>query len=120
MARLFIDRDACMYKNNIVLGKNLVYKYSGTSLIPNLNYLAAQIIWHWSGGYSNLINTHTRCMIKLHALQYMVSSSTSIYSAKCSSHLDSKLVILDTLKGGTAQEKLATEYGIGRSTIGDI
>ena len=60
-------------------------------------------------------------MIKLHALQ-----STS--SAKCSSKkrkhvvltLDDKRAILDRLKSGTTQEKLAAEYGVGHSTIGDI
>ena len=34
--------------------------------------------------------------------------------------LEKKLSILDRLKSGEAQGKLATEYGVGRSTIGDI
>ena len=34
--------------------------------------------------------------------------------------LENKLAILDRLKMGATQEKLASEYGIGRSTVGDL
>ena len=34
--------------------------------------------------------------------------------------LEKKLSILDRLKSGETQGKVATEYGVGRSTIGDI
>ena len=34
--------------------------------------------------------------------------------------LEKKLSILDRLKSGETPGKLATEYGVGRSTIGDI
>ena len=34
--------------------------------------------------------------------------------------LENKLAILDRLKTGATQEKLASEYGIGRSTVGDL
>ena len=34
--------------------------------------------------------------------------------------LEKKFSILDRLKSGETQGKLTTEYGVGRSTIGDI
>ena len=34
--------------------------------------------------------------------------------------LESKIAVLDCLKAGVMQEKLADEYRIGRSTVGDI
>ena len=34
--------------------------------------------------------------------------------------LEQRLIILERLKKGTTQEELAGEYGVGRSTIGDI
>ena len=34
--------------------------------------------------------------------------------------LENKLAIVDRLKAGTTQKKLAEEYGIGRSTVGNL
>ena len=48
------------------------------------------------------------------------SSSSSCKRRRVVLTLEQKLAILDRLKKGESQEKLASEYGAGRSMISDI
>ena len=51
----------------------------------------------------------------------MATSSSSVKKSKQKfTIIDSKLAILDSLKGGATQAELADEYAIGTSIIGDI
>ena len=76
-----------------------------------------------------LINAHAVCTVKMQGLHNGYCSCYSLLLVLLNvpgkkKHviltLEKKLSILNRLKSGEMQEKLAIECGVGRSTIGDI
>ena len=75
-----------------------------------------------------LINAHAACTVKMQSLHNGYCSCYSLLlvllivpgKKMWVLTLEKKLSILDRLKSGEMQEKLAIEYGIGGSMIGDI
>ena len=49
----------------------------------------------------------------------MASSSSSASKSKKRKCIESKIAILDQLKAGVTQAKLADDYGVGSSTVGE-
>ena len=112
-----------VYKCSVVYGDEFLSSADSepqlqwTLTYPDPEYLAARII-RTAHPFSNY-NAHV-----LHVYAKMASSSCS---ASCSRKrkrtvvsLETKLGILDRLKKGEIQAQLASEYGVGKSTVADI
>ena len=86
----------------------------GCPIIPGLSYPAAQIVQP----------RNITFQIALTVQVQMASSSSSMRKStkrrRIVPLIESKISILDRLKGGTYHVKLIDEFGTGTSTIGDI
>ena len=104
IALIFCNRiECCMYycrqRSTRLQHLVMLFQVQQNLTYLHLNCLAAQIIWRYSGSSSSSSSCKRKCVVLT---------------------LEQKQAILDRLKKGESQEKLASEYGAGRSMISDI
>ena len=95
---------------------SIVIIYSGTSLIRTSTIRLLGLSGVKRELLQILINAQNTCIKK----KKWPTSCPSKKRRRVVLTLEKKLIILEHLKKGTTQEELASEYGVGRTTIGDI